>query len=382
MDSRVKIEVVGKNINNYINRLIRENISILSLNIMGYDKAFIVIKYSDYLKLINRRSIYKINIINRYGLLRLRNIIKKGYIFITCFIIGIIIIILLSNVIFNVSVIHSSSNIKDLVYNELNKYGLKKYSIKKSYDEIESIEDKILNDNKDRLEWIEIEVVGTKYVVRVEERKIKVKEDDNSYTSVVMGKNGILKKIFAFSGEKKEEVNTFQKKDKEIISGSIVKPNGEIVNVHASGVLYAEVWYKVNVTYPYHYREEVLTGKKQEVYYINFINKRIGLFDFKKFNSYEKEKNIITRNILLPISLIKERQYEVNVIDEIYTEEEVIEKGIKLGEDKLLSSNDKIINIEDVSIINKEVVGSSVRLELFVSVIEDVTKIKLIEVDT
>lgn len=382
MDSRVKIEVVGKNINNYINRLIRENISILSLNIIGYDKAIIVIKYSDYLKLIDRRSIYKINIINRYGLLRIRNVFKKGYIFITCFIIGIIIIILLSNVIFNVSVIHSSSSIKDLVYNELNKYGLKKYSIKKSYDEIESIEDKILNDNKDRLEWIEIEVVGTKYVVRVEERKIKVKEDDKSYTSVVMGKSGILKKIFAFSGEKKEEVNTFQKKDKEIISGSIVKPNGEIVNVHASGVLYAEVWYKVNVTYPYHYREEVLTGKKQEVYYINFINKRIGLFDFKKFNSYEKEKNIITRNILLPISLIKERQYEVNVIDEIYTEEEVIEKGIKLGEDKLLSSNDKIINIEDVSIINKEVVGSSVRLELFVSVIEDVTKIKLIEVDT
>lgn len=194
-----------------------------------------------------------------------------------------------------------------------------------------------------------------------------------------MGKSGVLRKIIAYSGEKQEEINSFQKVDTEIISGKIVKPSGEVINIHASGLIYASVWYKVKVVYPKHYREEKLTGRSKTAYYIKFINKRIGLFDFKKFNSFQKEPLVITSNLLLPISFIKEKQYEVDVIDEIYTYEEVVDKAIKLGEEKLLSSNSKIKEIEDVIIIAQKELDSSVELELFVSVIEDVTKIKYID---
>lgn len=381
MINKVKIEICGKNINNYINRLIKENIMILSLKIVNYNKAILVIYYKDYLKLDNRRTIYKIRIIRKYGGIRLVYRIKKGYIFIISFVIGIFLICFLSNIIFDVSVIHSSSEIKSLVYYNLDKYGLKKYSFKKSYNEIDEIEDKILEENKKKLEWLEIEVVGTKYIVRVEERKVKVPNNDKLYQSIVMGKSGVLRKIVAYSGEKLKEINSFQKMDTEIISGKIVRPNGEVINVHASGKLYAEVWYKIKVTFPYHYKEEKLTGRSKTVYYIKFINKRIGLFDFKRFNSFQKEPLVITSNLILPISFIKEKQYEVNIIDEIYTYEEVIDHAIKLGEEKLLSSNEKIEKIDNVSVMKQVDLGKSVELELFVSVIEDVTKIEYIEID-
>ena len=76
--------------------------------------------------------------------------------------------------------IHFNSNIVKLVQSELVNYGIKKYSFVKSYDEIERIEDKILYNNKDNLEWIEIIRNGTKYTVRVEERIIN---DNNTSLS-------------------------------------------------------------------------------------------------------------------------------------------------------------------------------------------------------
>ena len=80
----------------------------------------------------------------------------------------------------------------------------------------------------------------------------------------------------------------------------------------------------------------------------------------------------------MPISLVKEKQYEVNVIDDYYTEEEAIDKAIELSKDKLLS-NDKIIKIKDITTLESISNESKVRLKLFVSVIEDIGIYKEIE---
>ena len=80
----------------------------------------------------------------------------------------------------------------------------------------------------------------------------------------------------------------------------------------------------------------------------------------------------------MPISLVKEKQYEVNIIDEIYTTEEVINKAITLAESRLMSSNKKIDKIEGVSIIKKEEYDSKIKLDLFISVIEEIGEVKIL----
>ena len=85
----------------------------------------------------------------------------------------------------------------------------------------------------------------------------------------------------------------------------------------AKGEVYGEVWYKVNLEYPYIYQEETLTGKHKTVYVLNFFNKRISFFDFKKFKSFKKEDKILLENNLTMINLKKEKQYELIVKDEI-----------------------------------------------------------------
>lgn len=378
IESSVRVKITGKNVNNYLKRLIANKIDLIDLKYNSHNEAVVTIKYSDYLKLKTVRSSYDVKVTNTYGKLRIRNKIKRSYILLSSIILGIALIIFLSNIIFSIEVIHTNKFVIELVSNELNKNGLKKYTFKKKYKEIKKIEDKILSDNKDKLEWISIENIGTKYVVRIEERKIKNENNDNIYQDIVASKSGVIKKIIALSGEKKCEIDNFVSKGDTIIKGSITKPNNEIILTHASGLVYAEVWYQISVEYPYQYKEEILTGNKKNIYYLKFINKRLELFNFKKYKNFQKEPKILLYNNIIPISLVKEKQYEVNIIDEIYTTEEVINKAITLAESRLMSSNKKIDKIDKVSIIKKEEYGSKIKLDLFISVIEEIGEVKIL----
>jgi len=380
IESSVKILVNGKNVNNYIKRLIKNKINIINLKYLYYNNIKIIIRYSDYLKLKDTRSIYKLKVIEKYGKLKLREKIKKNYILVLSLIVGIFIIIFLSNIIFKIEIIHTNSDIIELVKKELKTYGIKEYSIKKDYKTLEYIEDQILENNKTRLEWIEIEEIGTKYIVKIEERKIKEKNDAWMYQDIVMAKSGILK-IIATSGEKQKEINTFVSKGDIVISGNMTKPNGEIIYGSANGLIYANVWYTIDIEYPYHYKEEILTGNKREVFYVQFLNKKISLFPFKKFNTFQSNPDIIMYSSILPISFVKEKQYELKIIDEIYTEEQVIDKAIVLAEDRLLASNTKIQSIDKVSIISKANLDSKIKLKLFLSVTEEVSEIKKINIE-
>ena len=51
----------------------------------------------------------------------------------------------------------------------------------------------------------------------------------------------------------------------------------------------------------------------------NFINKRISLFDFDKYKSFDKNVKYVFESNFIPISLAYEYQYETNVISDIYT---------------------------------------------------------------
>ena len=377
-DNIVKIKVSGKNIDNYIKRIIKRNINIIKLIPISYKEVDIVLRYDEYLKLIKYKTIYNIKIINKYGRLKIKEILKKNLILFICLFFSISLIIVLSKMIFSIDVIHSSSEIKKLISSELKKYNIKKYTFKKSYNEIEKIEEEILENNKDKLEWIEIEEVGTKYIIRLEERILNNKKEDDYYQDIIATKSGVITEIDALSGEKKVGINSYAKKGDVIISGEITLPSGEVVLTHASGKVYAEVWYTVEVEYPFIYHEEVLTGNKRQVYVINFINKRISLFNFNKYNSFNSTKDIIFYNSLIPISFTKEKQYEVNIIDEVYTEDEIIIKAKDLAKEKLLNQNNKIKEIKNITVLTTSSNNSKMKIKLFVSLIEEIGEIRQI----
>jgi len=244
--------------------------------------------------------------------------------------------------------------------------------MKKSYNELEEIEDKILEDNKDKLEWLEIIESGTKYIVRLEERILNNKEENNNYQNIVASKSAIITDIIAYNGEKIKAINDYVTKGDIIISGNLLKPDNTSIYTNAKGVVFGEVWYTIDVEYPYIYKEEHLTGNSKKVLVLNFLNKRISIFDFNKFNSFQTDSKLLLNNSILPINLVLEKQYEVNIIDDFLTYEEAIDKAIELAKSKLIYSNNKIKEVKEVSILEENKLVSKVSLKLFISVIEDI----------
>ena len=131
--------------------------------------------------------------------------------------------------------------------------------------ELEKIEKEILNNNKDNLEWLEIIRNGTKYTVRVEERIINKEIDDNKNYDIVSSKNAVIRVIEAESGEKVRDINTYVKKGETIISAYITTPSEEKILSTARGKVIGEVWYIIDINYPYYHHEVKYTGNKKNV---------------------------------------------------------------------------------------------------------------------
>lgn len=372
--SSIKIKVTGRNINNFLKRLINNNINIEKVIPISHKEIDLIINYQDLDKVLKLKTIYNIKIVRYYGKLRIIKRIKKDIFILSSLLISLLLIYTLSNVIFKVEVIHSNKNIIKLVTKELEDNGIKKYKFVKNYQEIEKIKNKILEENKDTLEWLEIIREGTKYTIRVEERIINNKPKDNKIYNIVASKNAVIKNIYAESGEKTISINTYVKKGDIIISSDITLPNNEKISKTASGKVQGEVWYNINIEYPYQYHEIKYTGNKKKVLVLNLLNKRISFFDFHKYKTFNRNIKYIFNNNITPVSLIYEDEYETNIINEVYDYNTAREKAITKAKEKILEKYPNIKEITNIKIINEEDKKNKISLNLFVTCLEDITE--------
>ena len=372
--SSIKIKVTGRNINNFLKRLINNNINIEKVIPISHKEIDLIINYQDLDKVLKLKTIYNIKIVRYYGKLTIIKRIKKDIFILSSLLISLLLIYTLSNIIFKVEVIHSNKNIIKLVTKELEDNGIKKYKFVKNYQEIEKIKNKILEENKDTLEWLEIIREGTKYTIRVEERIINNKPKDNKIYNIVASKNAVIKNIYAESGEKIRSINTYVKKGDIIISSDITLPNNEKISKTASGKVQGEVWYNINIEYPYQYHEIKYTGNKKKVLVLNLLNKRISFFDFHKYKTFNRNIKYIFNNNITPISLTYEDEYETNIINEVYDYNTAREKAITKAKEKILEKYPNIKDITNIKIIKEEDKKNKISLNLFVTCLEDITE--------
>ena len=375
MNNNVLIEVTGKNINNYLKWLLNQNIPIVHLNVIKYDKLHLVVDYKYYGLLKKYSKTYKIIILKRYGKQRLIETMKNNCIIIISLFPALVLLYILSHIIFSVDIMYNDKAIIALLEKELAKYQIQKYKVKKDFTYLNKVKNQILRENEDVLEWIEIEEKGTKYIIRVVERKKETKQDEYAYQSIIAAKNAMIVNIEAYAGEKTKVNNQYVQAGEVIISGILTKPDGTNIYTKAKGLVTAEVWYKVTIEYPLHYQEEKITGKTKNIIAIYFLNHELPIFPYKKYKQFKRLSKSIIEDNLIPLKLTTEKLYEVNVKEEIYTNEEAVAKAVSEVKKKLPIKNNKIASIKNVVILNKEYLNSMVKVTLFVSTIEDITMI-------
>lgn len=372
LDKIIKIKVTGSNVQNYLKRLIKRGILIIKVIPISAREMHLILKYTEYEKLVSYKSVYEISILKFMGNLRMREVIKDNFWLLSFLVLGVCLIAFLSRIIFEVEVIHQDKKIRELITNELSCHDIKKYAFKKSYDELEKIEDEILSKNKESLEWIEITSYGTKYIVRIEERLVNEKKEEFKYQNIVSKKNAILVRVNATKGEKVKRENEYVKKGDVIISGKVTLPDNSTVRTSASGEVLGEVWYNVDVDYPFVYQESNLTGRTKTIYTINFFDRKVSLFDFEEYHSFESKNKVLFSSNLLDIQFVKEKHYEMIVKDEVYTEDIVRSKAIDYIKEKMKKNNEAIVSFKEVKILSSSSDEDSIHFYLFVKAIENV----------
>lgn len=370
--SKISLNIKGKNINRFIKKLRTKRIEILSLKYKNPNEADIIIYKKDYETVLKIKSIYDVTELDVFGLIKIKRKIKISKHLIILTIIAFAIFLFFTHVIFDVEVIHSNKDIRNLLLNELEAEGIKKLSFKKSYNEISKIKEKILNKYPDKIEWLEIEEIGTKYTVRVEERTIVKEEESNTPRNIIAAKDGVLKKVIAEKGDIVKDMNDYVKKGDMIVNGELIFNEKVTGKVRAEGKAYAEVWYVTKTEYPFATYTETETGKTKDIYAIKFLNHTFE-FTLHKFKTKKIEEEDIVKHPLIPLKLVKQKQKETKVTDQILTVEEAINKAKEKAENdikKNLSKDEYIIRSKYLKSTVKE---SIVEVEMFFAVYEDIT---------
>lgn len=366
------IKITGKDVKRFIRNLYKMNINIY--DIKYFDRSAIIkVKTEDYKKIKHIKTIYKVEIVNYYGINKTKHLINTYKIFLIFLVIGFIFLIFLTNIIFDVEVRLNNQELKESVLEELEKYKISKFHFVVSYNKKEKIKNLILTKFNDQVEWLEINRIGTKYVIELEERKKLNQDNDNAPRNIIAKKNGIVTKITSTHGEIVSKKDQYVKKGDILISGIIHKKEDIVDNIKAEGEVYAETWYTVTVELPYHYHEEEKTGKSSKYIKINFLNNDINLLDFKKYKR-SKDNNIFTiKNFLLPISISFNKKEEIVVNDQIYTTDNAIGIASNISKNRLIKNLGENIDIIYEKNLKLEEKNSKIIVVMFYKIIENIT---------
>lgn len=362
----------------FINKIKYINIKILEIK---YEQGYIYLKInSKYLEKLNKYLVsYKFRVVKEIGIYDILNKIKRNYIFCICLLIGTILFFIMSNMVVKINIIHENSEIREIIADELDEYGIKVLSFKKSYKELDKIRQEILDKYPDKLDWMEFDVDGMIINVRIEERIITDTSKDDLVCNLVAAKSGIINDIKVEQGEALVNINDYVKEGDILVTG-VINYNEETKRTTcASGEIYATTWYTVDVKIPFEYSEYEETGKKKyNIVWENDGNKKQILRErFDSYNSYLK--NILK---VFDFNLYVETEMETKKITKTYTEVEALEVGINKAIENVkikLGEKDEII---DKKVLKKVVNNSTMDIEVFVIVKELISTQEEIIVDT
>ena len=327
------------------------------------------VSYDDYLY-IRRR--YKCHIVKYYGKKNIVNMYENNKYVLLSLIISFMLLFLLCNTIFDIKINSDDKDIVNIINDSLSDNGIDVYKRKVSFDKLNSIKNKILEDNKDTLEWIEIREKGCIYYIDVTPRVKSNNNVDNSLPSdIVAEKDGVIKHIVVHRGSKVIDNGDYVKKGDILISGNIIKNENVIDKVHSEGVIYAETWKTVNISIPFK-RIDYVYKKTINHYYLDIFGHKFTISGKYDSDNTINKKSIVLDKPYLFFKLYKEEKKIYDYNEVILNKEEAYNEALNRSIDvinKKLSSDEYIISKK---VLKKEVKRSKINLEVFFKVYEKI----------
>ena len=371
MNNCYRVRISGRNPEYFLRQLLFNRIS-FKVSHLGIRELEILVTDANYQKIKKIRTSYKVELVGYTGFLKIYHVLLQKYYLVIGAFLFCLIPYILSFFCFQVTILENDAEFREVLKNELERYGIAPLHLQVSYAKKEAIEQKILETYPKELEWIEISLQGTCYVVHVERRKMNDETSEVAPRNLVAKKDAVLTKIEAENGEIMKEINDYVKRGEVILSGAIMRDDEVKELLAAKGRVLGEVWYDVHVEVPFHYYEEFETGKSQTVVTLQFLNHTI-YFGFSSYDTARREDIFKIQNAIFPVRIALTKEEEINVIDKTYSYEEALEQAHHLAQEKILTNSSicRIISQKDLKITTED---SKIIVDVFLKVEEDITE--------
>lgn len=363
----ITIRIKAFSPNKIIKLLHKLEINLYNIKIDKYD-LYLKINSTD-LKKIDK--LYKYEIIKYHGLSYIKhnliNLMKKYLYLITI----ILLIFFFSKFIVKINIKTMNYNLRNKVILYLETKNIKNYTLSKSDTYINEIKKSITKDFENEIEWINIEHIGMKYDIELQEKIIKNPLEHKEYCNIIAKKDGLITRIISSEGDTLIKPNDSVKKGDILISGDIVYNEQLKKQVCATGKVFAHTWYNISISIPKTYENNIYLNKKRYNISINHNNKTIRVFKNRLKEFVTENKKIIN---LFGYEIILNKDILIKKESKKYTEEE-----LELKIDEIVNEKMKNIIGEDGTIIKRNVLkkinnDSTIDIELFIVAEEEIGK--------
>lgn len=293
----VRIRIVGKGIERFLNNCVRQQIMISNVHKVDGQLATATILLKDVkkIRILIRNADCKIYFIRGRGFPFLTKRVIKNSGFALGFLSFFIILGLLSNMVWKVEISGAEPQTEHQMTKQLAKIGVKRGEFQFLLESPEKIQ-RYLTDNMNNITWVGVEVRGTSYHFQVVEKNEPKPQQKTPYQHLIAKKKAIITNLFVEKGQPLVKVNDFVNEGEVLVSGIIGNEKNKKV-VAAKGKVYGETWYKSEVEVPLKTDFQVLTGNGYTKHYLDFKAFKMPLWAFNK----EKYGSKVTEKVEHPL---------------------------------------------------------------------------------
>ena len=340
----------SRNSQRLINKFTEKNIDVFKIKIDG-DKMSLRIddKYLKQAKEIMDKMAIEYTVESRGGRYLLGKLSLRYLSLIIPAIIVIAVLAVMTKMCFTVDIIADSGQLKEEISLVLKENSVKPFMLKDKIDTSKLSYE--ISKNIDEIGFANCYFDGS--VLKVEVKKVHVKEEEKTYDEIVADRDCIITKVLVYSGTALVKVGDVVKKGDVLIAGYVdTMPNdptnedNERFIVKADGLVYGETSYTKQILLTAKVVDSVRTGKSYSTTQIYLFGKAIGKAKPVKYGEYEYVQETKTFGSAIPVKAVTTTYYETSKqtveLDELAIEEQITLAYIELWQG--LPQDGKLLN--------------------------------------
>lgn len=329
----VVIRLRAANYEKILNLLRKKGISMWDIE-KKEDSIKFKISYEDYKNYEEIIKETKMETVNKKGFaLKLRKLkVRKG------FVVGLFILLaclyVLSSLVWNVEVIGTNSITANKIISVLEQNNIA-MPIAHSSLHPKKIET-LLYSSFDKFKFVEVYIEGSNLIIFVKEKKPEKAEiKSNEPSSIISGKNAIINKVIAKSGQPVVKEGDVVYEGQTLVMGMVKNKNSEeFMMVPSEGTIYGKTYYNFEMKEEKLRNLEVATNKSKNVYYLQINGSSIKIIGdkdpYKNYNYRESTVKIPIISNLSDIAFIKGTYYE-QVVKPVEIDENTAKNKMKVN---------------------------------------------------